>query len=109
VVVFVLFINSVARAQEPAQPGPQHAKLKEMEGEWEVLLKIGGAESKGKVTYKMSLNGLRLISDFQAELGGMPFPGHALDGYDMAKGKYIGIGVDSMSSVLMFVDYTRRK
>jgi hypothetical protein len=97
-VVSLFLVATVAAAQEPPKPGPEHEKLKQLEGTWDVVMKFSEAETKGKVVYKMGLGGLWLVSDFDGEFApGQKFTGHGLDGYDPNKKKYIGIWVDSMS------------
>jgi hypothetical protein len=101
---------SVASAQPPVpQPGPEHKKLKELEGAWDATIKAGPDESKGTVTYKMELGGLWLASDFQGEFGGMKFTGRGLDGYDPAKKKYVGVWVDSWSTAPLVLEGTYDK
>ena len=94
----VLFISAVTQAQEIPQPGPEHKKLKELEGTWDTIVKMGTEETKGLAVYKMDLGGLWLVSDFQGEFGGMKFTGKGLDGYDPIKKKYVGVWVDSWST-----------
>lgn len=82
--------------QEPPKPGPEHAILKKLEGSWDLVLKAGGSETKGTVTYKLELGGLWLVGVLDAELFGAKFQGKSLDTYDPAKGKYVSLWVDSM-------------
>jgi hypothetical protein len=96
--VVLSFFAGAVLAQAPPQPGPEHQKLKDLEGTWDALVKMGPDESKGVVTYKMDLGGLWLVSDFQGEFGGMKFTGKGLDGYDPAKKKYVSVWVDSFST-----------
>ncbi|MBI2924094.1 MAG: DUF1579 domain-containing protein [Verrucomicrobia bacterium] len=93
-------------AQEPPRPGPEHQKLKELEGTWDALVKMGSDESKGVVTYKMDLGGLWLVSDFVGEFGGMKFVGKGLNGYDPVKKKHVGVWVDCFSTSPMIAEGT---
>jgi hypothetical protein len=93
-------------AQEPQKPGPEHERLKKVEGTWEATIKMGDQESKGTMTYKMDLGGLWLVSEFEGEFGGMKFKGRGLDTYDPAKKKYVGIWADSMSTTPMMMEGT---
>jgi hypothetical protein len=104
--IALAFVTSLAltgalAAQEspaPPKPGPEHKKLKELEGNWDVVMNFGETETKGKVVYKMGLGGLWLIADFEGEFApGQPFSGKGLDGYDANKKKYTSVWVDSMS------------
>ena len=94
----VLFVPLVLSAQQQPEPGPEHEKLKQMEGTWDAVVKAGPQESKGKVTYKMEIGGLWLVSDFQGEFEGQKFTGKGLDSYDPIRKKYVGVWVDSMST-----------
>ena len=94
-----LALAPVAGAQEAPKPGPEHDRLKQLEGTWDVVMKFGDAETKGKVVYKMDLGGLWLVADFQGEFApGQKFTGKGLDGYDPLKKKYVSVWVDSMST-----------
>jgi hypothetical protein len=95
-----------ARAQEPPKPGPEHEHLKKMAGDWDLTMKFGGMESKGKVTYKMGLGGLWLMSDLESELLGSKFYGHGMDTYDAAAKKYVSVWFDSMGSRPLTMDGT---
>jgi hypothetical protein len=102
--------GSAAFAQPPVpQPGPEHKKLKELEGTWEAIIKAGPDESKGTVVYKMELGGLWLTSEFQGDFAGMKFTGRGLDGYDPAKKKYVGVWVDSWSTAPLVMEGTYDK
>lgn len=93
--VSLVFVAS-AFAQESPKPGPEHQKLKELEGTWDTVMKFGDTESKGTVVYKMEVGGLWLTSDFQGEFAGEKFSGKGLDSYDAGKKKYVSVWVDSM-------------
>jgi hypothetical protein len=88
----------MVQAQESPKPGPEHEKLKKLEGAWETTMKFGGMEAKGTMTYKMDLGGLWLVGTLESELFGQKFTGKSLDTYDRARQKYIGLWVDSMST-----------
>ncbi|MBI3462822.1 MAG: DUF1579 domain-containing protein [Planctomycetes bacterium] len=90
----------------PPQPGPEHAKLKEMEGAWDCVMKMGDMESKATAIYKSDLGGFWITSEFQGDFGGMKFTGRGLDGYDPMKKKYVGVWVDSMSPGAMVSEGT---
>ena len=102
----VLLISAVTQAQQIPQPGPEHQKLKELEGTWDAVVKAGPEESKGTVTFKMDLGGLWLVSDFKGEFGGQKFQGRGLDSYDPIKKKYVSVWVDSMSTAPMVSEGT---
>jgi hypothetical protein len=92
-----------AAAQEPSKPGPEHTRLKEMEGTWEAEGKMthDGSTFKGTQVSKLDLNGLWLVGEFTAEFGPEKFRGRSIDGYDPVKKKYVSVWVDSMSATPM--------
>lgn len=108
-VVGAAILGTVAWAQEPAKPGPEHDILKKMEGTWETTMTMQGQESKGTSTYKMDLGGLWLASTFETDLGGMKFQGRGFDTYDANKKKYVGVWVDSWSAFPMVSEGTYDK
>lgn len=88
-------------AQDFPKPGPEHEELKELVGEWDAVMDLGGQKSKATATYKSICGGMWIASDFKGDFGGLPYQGHGLDGYDQAKRKYVSIWVDSMSTAPM--------
>ncbi len=103
-VVAVCGLGAMASAQEPQKPGLEHAHLKAMEGTWDTVMEMGGQKSKGTATYKSVCSGMWVASDFESDLGGMPYQGHGMDGYDQMKKKYIGYWFDSMTSSPMTME-----
>jgi hypothetical protein len=91
----------LASAQAPQTPGPEHARLKEMVGNWDAVMNLGGQESKATATYYAICGGMWIASDFEGELGGAKFQGHGLDGYDQFKKQYTSYWFDSMTSAPM--------
>lgn len=83
--------------QDFPKPGPEHEKLKQLEGTWDAVMDFGGQKSKAKAVYKSICGGMWVQSDFEGEIGGAKFQGHGLDGYDSIKKKYVSVWVDSMS------------
>lgn len=106
VVLAGLAVSPVARAQEPPKPTPEHARLKKLEGTWDVTMNFGGMESKGTTVYKMDLGGLWLIANFEGDFGGLKFSGRGTDGYDITKKKYVSTWIDSMSTGLTTMEGT---
>ncbi|MBA4190247.1 MAG: hypothetical protein C0467_19855 [Planctomycetaceae bacterium] len=102
----VVVLAQAAPAQEGPKAGPEHDILKKMEGNWDLVMKFGGNESKGTVTYKMELGGLWLVGSLESELFGSKFTGKSLDTYDAAKKKYIGVWADSMGTQPMMLEGT---
>ena len=112
----LVFVGPVlAQQQQPAgpppspKPGPEHAKLKELEGNWDAVVTshMDGKKSKGEASYKMECGGLWLTSDFKGQMEGQPFHGKGFDSYDATKKKHIGVWVDSMMTVPLVMEGTR--
>lgn len=104
VVALTVLLTNITSAQEPAQPGPEHKMLKQREGVWSTLMKAGGMEFKGEVTYKMELGGLWLVGSMESDLMGQKFYGKSLDTYDAKKKTYVGTWFDSMSTTPMIME-----
>jgi hypothetical protein len=113
-VVMVLGIGAAllanaAQAQPPVfpKPGPEQARLKQFEGEWDATVKVTAEpgkpamESKATLSSRMDVGGFWLLGNFKGEMLGQTFQGHSVQGYDQARKKYVGIWVDSMSQSIM--------
>ncbi len=94
----LLVWSGMVSAQQPPKPGPEHTKLKALEGAWEATIYTKEGQSKGTMTYAMGLGGLWLFENFKGEFSGAPFEGKGASTYDPAKKKYISIWLDSMST-----------
>ncbi len=105
----VLIVSTLTYAQESAQPGPEHERLKKLQGTWDAVVKFGAEESKATMIYKMEVGGLWLTSDFQGDFGGQKFQGKGFDSYDPIKKKYVGVWIDSMSTSPMISEGTYDK
>jgi hypothetical protein len=102
---FVVGAGLLAQEGFP-KPGPEHARLKSLEGTWEGNIKMTfpgmpAKESKATATYKMECGGLWLVGNFVGEFDGKPFQGKELDSYDATKKKYVSVWVDSMGTLPM--------
>lgn len=84
--------------------------LRQREGTWDVTIEIRAdrnsatVASKGTQTNRLGVGGLWLLSDFDGEIGGHPFIGHAIVGFDPQKSKYVGVWVDSAGGHITLVD-----
>jgi len=96
-----------ALAQELVKPGAEHAFLAELVGEWTVKFETPGGEWTGKNVYKMAHGGLWLTSELDCKTPEGPFTGQGLDTYNPAKKKYVGIWVDSMSTMPIVLEGER--
>lgn len=100
-------------AQDMPTPGKEHQQLAAAAGTWDAAIEGMGPDgqaslSKG-VSERRMLGGFWLIDDFTADMGGMPFIGHGMTGYDPEKKVYVGTWTDSMSPALMLMEGTYDK
>jgi hypothetical protein len=102
----------MAAMMKAATPGPEHAKLKTLEGNWTADVTAtdpaSGKEEKSTGTMKnqMILGGRYLKQDYSGTMMGMPFKGGGLVGYDNVKKKYTMLWVDEMSTQMMMSEGT---
>lgn len=93
--------------QKAATPGPQHARLAEQAGTWDVTIRSWNApdappsEETGYVVRTMMLGGRVLAERMEAKMAGEPFSGLGMTGYDNVAGKYWSTWTDSMSTGIM--------
>jgi hypothetical protein len=90
--------GAVAARQAPAQPREQHKWLQTHVGTWDAALSGVMGESKGTRVVKEGPGGLWTVSEFTGEVGGMPIKGMEFLGYDAAKGEFVSVWIDSMST-----------
>lgn len=107
-VISILVSPGTINAQE--QASAQHEILKHEIGTWNAdatFFMPDGNQMKatGKETNRM-LGEFWIISDFEMDMGGMPFQGHGSFGYDSKNGNYIGSWIDSMSPHVMHMTGT---
>src|SRR5262245_4292578 len=97
----------MAAMMKAAAVGPEHEKLKAMEGKFDAEVSAfespgGPAEkSKGVSTSALILGGRYLKIDYSGTMGPMPFHGFGLFGYDNTKKKYVSLWADEMSTSMM--------
>ncbi len=98
--------NSAAGGGRPAvpRPGPKHDLLKRGAGVWDATIQIaaeGGVLEvyNGTEISTLVAGGLWLVSEFTSQIGGAPFEGHGILGYDPLKEKYTRVWVDSSQAI----------
>ena len=96
-----------------AQPGPEHAKLKEMEGNWDADVKMFNPDgtsttSKATMKAKMIMDGRVLQMHVDGEFMGQPFKGLGMTGFDNTEKKYWNIWTDSMGTGVMITKGTEQ-
>jgi hypothetical protein len=92
-------------------PGPQHAMLAKMAGEWDAAVTLfmpDGVkmESKAKEKCELVLGGRFVQSVFTGTMMEMPFEGRGTTGYDNLRKVYFSTWTDSMSTCLMVFEGT---
>lgn len=87
--------------------GAEHKALQRAVGNWDATLDMGeGEPSKGTMLVEAGPGGFTILSHFKADMGGMPFEGRAIDGYDPIKKKFVSVWADSMTPAPMFSEGT---
>lgn len=81
-----------------AAPGKEHKLLLSKVGTWDASVQGMMGESTGTWTVRSGPGGLWTVAEFESEMMGMPFTGMEISGYDPAKGKYVSIWIDSMTT-----------
>jgi hypothetical protein len=119
--VLGMLVSVTASAQEPtgaekemmdkmakaATPGPQHAMLAKMAGEWTATVKFQMdpkqpmQESSGTSVVTTLMDGRYIQEANTSTMMGMPFSGMGVTGYDNVIGKYVSTWIDNMGTGIM--------
>jgi Protein of unknown function (DUF1579) len=97
-------MNAMMKAWEAyATPGPEHAHLAKMAGEWDTFVEdltpgMGNEKSTGSASSKMIMGGRFLLEEFKGTMMGQPFEGMALLGYDNIRKEYVSTWIDTMGT-----------
>lgn len=89
-------------AQDAPKLTAHHEAMKAAAGTWDAVAKMSfepgkpPMESKGVEVNTLILNGLWMQTEFTADIGGTPFQGRGLFGYDSIAKQHVGTWVDSM-------------
>jgi hypothetical protein len=90
-----------------ATPGPQHERLKKLEGEWNLTVKFQvdpsqpWQEAPSTATVKSLMDGRYVQEETSGEMMGMPFFGLGITGYDNVLQKYVATWMDNMGTGIM--------
>ena len=90
-----------------ATPGPEHQQLAKLAGKWDLQVTSwmtpGGApmKSQGTAEFKPILGGRFVQEEVHGDMGGQPFEGMGLEGFDNITKERIGTWVDNMGTGLM--------
>lgn len=93
--------------QNAMTPGPEHAALAKMAGDFVLTVKMymdpsaPPTESTAAASRKMILGGRYLEETVHGTMMGEPFEGRGVTGYDNVTGKWWGTWIDNMSTGLM--------
>jgi hypothetical protein len=94
------------RMEAAGKPGPDHKALNDLTGEWKAEVKCWcepGASpqvSQGTASTCWTLSGRFLEEDFHGEMGGRPFTGRWLLGYDNTKQAFSSVWMsDTQTSI----------
>jgi hypothetical protein len=91
---------------EAAKPGPAHAKLAEMAGDWDYVMRTYDdpehpMEITGTATMTMVMGGRYLRQETDGMMMGSPFNGVGVTGYNNATKEYESIWYDNMGTGIM--------
>ncbi len=95
-----------------AQPSGGHKYLHKLAGTWDAhatfWMQPGAlpTESKGTSVNEVIMGGRYLKTDYTSEFMGSPFQGMALDGFDNQKQRFVGLWIDTMSTLMMVFEGT---
>jgi hypothetical protein len=87
-----------------ATPGPQHAALAKLAGEWNCKIKFQmdpsqpAQESQSTATITTLMDGRYIQEVDNSMMNGMPFSGMGITGYDNVIGKYVFTWIDNMGT-----------
>jgi hypothetical protein len=90
-----------------ATPGPQHAMLTAMAGEWDqkVSYQMDPAQpmqtAMASATVKAIMGGRYIQEESTGEMMGMPFNGMGITGYDNVTKKFVSTWIDNMGTGIM--------
>ncbi len=91
---------------EAGEPDEHHALLEAFVGEWTAHAVFQMApdspptESTGSETNELIFGGRYLTTHHEGNMMGMPFQGRGVMGYDKIQKKFVGVWIDSMSTMI---------
>lgn len=95
------------KMMKAATPGPQHAMLTKMAGDWTCKVKYQmdpaqpWQESQSSAVITTLMGGRYIHEADTGEMGGMPFSGMGVTGFDNVTGKYVSSWIDNMGTGIM--------
>ena len=107
VVVWLAATGAPLTGAIPGRAGPkptsQHKILAQSTGVWDARIEVrspgeSARVSRGKETATMTCGDLWLVTELNGEISGAPYHGRGTYGYDPARGKYLGVWIDSTAT-----------
>lgn len=94
----------MAMMAKMAAPGPEHAALNPLAGSWKTVTKMwhdpAGEPmvSEGTCERAWMMGGRYMVANYKGDMGGMPFEGMEVLGYDNMKKQYVSSWVDNLGT-----------
>lgn len=88
----------MARMMELARPGPEHARLAALAGDWEATFQMPGMSFTATVENRMIMGGRYLASTVTGSAAAMPFEALTILGFDRGPGVYTAVGFDTFGT-----------
>ncbi len=98
----------LATAPAGQRPSDFHRHFDFFVGSWDTHVTLYGppgsrpVTTEGTAEYRWILDGHYLESVYRGDLGGAPFEGRGLDGFDTATGKYFNVWIDNRRTGLSY-------
>ena len=84
------------------KPGPEHALLQSLCGDWDAVVHVRGQTAKATMTTRAQ-GGFFTVDDYTGDYMGQPFQNHGINGYDPNKKQFFSVWTDSWLPVPMFL------
>ena len=103
---------AAAKMMAYGTPGAEHKVLESKAGKWHGKGKFWmdpaapPMESEMDTEYTMIMGGRFLTDSTKSDMGGMPFEGHGLNGFDNLSKKYVATWIDNMGTGIMSMEGT---
>jgi hypothetical protein len=97
----------MAKMAKAGTPGPQHAMLAKMAGEWACTVKFQmdpsqpSQESQSSASITALMDGRYIQELDSGQMMGSPFNGMGITGFDNVTGKYVSTWIDNMGTGIM--------
>jgi hypothetical protein len=100
-IVPVLLLTAQTRASRDEQREAVRTNLARLAGDWSTEVVMSGAPPvAGQASLRLFEGGSWILEDFSADMGGQPFRGHGLLGWDAGQEACANVWVDSLDGKL---------